>query len=92
MTDKEFYEALKPLEGKMNVYKQTRSGALTSSDVDIIKNVYPKLYELSSGHIRRYFTSSCNSCVIQTFQILISVFDRLKVQFDKPTIQIKTKS
>jgi hypothetical protein len=91
MTDMEFYEALTPLEPKMELYKRTKQGALTSSEVSIIKQTYPKLYELAGGHIKRHFTASCTSCVITTFQILISVYDRMKEQFkpvELPTVSL----
>ena len=90
MTDLEFYEALKPLEPKMAQFSSSGTGALTSTDVQLIKSVYPKLVQLSNGYVNRYFNSGCSTCVRKTFQIIISVYERLKGQFDVTT-QIKNK-
>jgi hypothetical protein len=80
MTDKEFYNKLKELEPKMELFNSTRGGSLSIDDVNLIKSIYTKLVELSSGHINRNFNTSCSTCIRETFQILISVYYRLKEQ------------
>lgn len=81
MTDKEFYDKLQGLESKMLTFNESGGGSLSATEIALLKELYPKLKEMSKGYISTKFNSGCGSCVRTTFQIYSSVYFRLKEEF-----------
>ncbi len=77
MTEQELYVKLKPLEPLFIQYANSKSGVVSATANQIIKEVYPKVQEMALGSLPRQYKSSCGSCVRNVMDVLVSLYFRL---------------
>lgn len=86
MTEKELYNSMLPLADVFEQYKNKTINYLSPDIVEIMKSVYLNVQIVYPNVLPRLFQASCGTCIVNSLEQFISIYDRLDVQFKQPQI------
>ncbi|WP_316736262.1 hypothetical protein [Pedobacter aquatilis] len=84
MTEKELYNSLLPLVELFEKYKAKQLTYVSADDAEMMRLPYLNVQKVYPNVLPRLFQSSCPTCILNTLEQFIAIYDRLKFTFHQP--------
>lgn len=79
LSQKELYEKLGKLSKKMTQLDEKGEATLTSTEVEIMQEVYPSVAVLSGQSMAIKLNTTCAACIKEALYVMSSLYNRIKI-------------